>query len=113
MLVVVCEGIIGTNRIFDPCFGPGEFEANKSRVGDEGAERAIETTGRPAGLVVIRARRFLPVTTPVRGSCGVGSGCRMSGGRGMGSGRAAPGLGDWANGREIDGPHKENTKRDQ
>ncbi len=105
MLVVVCEGIIGTNRIFDPCFGPGEFEANKSRVGDEGAERAIETTGGPVALVLIRARRFLPVTTGVRRSLGVGGGRGMPGGRwmpggrGIGGGRATPGLGYRANRR--------------
>jgi hypothetical protein len=113
MLIVIGEGIIGTNRIFDPCFGPGQFEANKSRVGDEGAERAIETTGGPVGLAIVRARRFLPVTTCMRRSRGIRRSRGMRGGRDMGGGRATSGLGYRANGRKIDGPHKENTKRDQ
>jgi hypothetical protein len=98
MLVVVCEGIIGTNRIFDPCLGPGQFEANKRRVSDEGAERAIETIGGPVGLVLIRARRFLPLTTRVRRSREMGGGLGIGGGRGMGGGRG-PGLGYRANRR--------------
>jgi hypothetical protein len=106
MLVVVCEGIIGTNRIFDPCLGPGQFEANKSRVRDQGAERAVKTTGGTAGLVIIRAGRLLLVTTFMRRGRGMRRGPYIRGCR------AAILLGYRANGREINGPDEEDTKRD-
>ena len=71
MLIIIRERIIGSSRIFNGCLGPVQFEVNKCRVGDEGAERAVETAGGPVGLVIIRTGCMLPVTTFMRRRLGM------------------------------------------
>lgn len=52
LLIVVGEQIIGSNRIFGNEFGAGRFKADKGRVGDQGAERAVEATGGTVAILV-------------------------------------------------------------
>jgi hypothetical protein len=59
MLVIFSERIIGSNRIFDGCPGLAQIKANKGRVGDQGAERAVETAGRAVILLIFGARCLL------------------------------------------------------